>query len=295
MKKIFTSLVLTFLVGGGVHEAFAQKYLTGELSGSYPAAEYSISGNIYVLPKTTLTFEPGSILRFDNFTGIVVRGAFVCKGTADQPIIMTSSRDVPHSHAAAEAFDWNGIKATPETEGITLENCTIAYSTFGLNIESSATPVSIKETMFHNNGSASLTREKKMVAVVENLPFTQAWPESAAQATSGTGTTISTATSGDTAGKTTVSNSSSTPAPHHSWIKPVVRISLGGVAVAGGALWVVGYLQADHYNKLLTPPPSSLTTRKSYLDSRDAGVLLRNIGVGLFCVGAAGFGVTFFF
>jgi hypothetical protein len=282
MKGIFKTFCLLLVAGGIGQQALAQKYLTGELSGSYPAGEYNISGNIYVLPKTTLTFEAGSILRFDNFTGIIVRGSLVGKGTTEQPILLTSTRDIPHGKTAAEAFDWNGIKATSEAEGITFEYCTIAYSTFGLNIESNHTPVSIKECIFHNNGSASLAREKKMIAINENLPFSQNWPDGNEPIVTPTDTTPK-----------PIPNSNGPTKAHPKWVLPV-RISLGAAGVVGGALWIVGHVQAEHYNSLLNPPQPG-TKIQEVSTSRDNAVTLRNVGIGLFAIGVAGFGVTFFF
>jgi hypothetical protein len=81
-----------------------------------------------------------------------------------------------------EAYDWNGIKITFEADTVSLEHCTIAYSTFGLNIESNATQVSLKNIAFIHSGSASLTRGKKLVPVQETTPVSFAWPEITAPA-----------------------------------------------------------------------------------------------------------------
>ncbi|MGA2508090.1 MAG: hypothetical protein ABSF80_11520 [Chitinispirillaceae bacterium] len=172
--RLFFSLVL---IGGVTNGALAQKQLTGEISGNYQAGEYLISGDIVVLPKTTLSFAPGSVLRFMNYTGIMVQGRFVCNGTPQQPVVFTSVHDVPHTKTMPDAYDWNGIKVTYEAESISLEHCTIAYSTFGLNIESNTTQVSLKNIAFIHNGSASLTRAKKLILVQETTPVSFNWPE----------------------------------------------------------------------------------------------------------------------
>jgi hypothetical protein len=171
---LFFSLVL---IGGVAGSALAQKQLTGEISGNYQAGEYRISGDLVVLPRTTLSFAPGSVLRFENYTGITVQGRFVCKGTPQQPVVFTSARDVPHTGTMPEAYDWNGIKITFEADTVSLEHCTIAYSTFGLNIESNATQVSLKNISIIHSGSASLTRGKKLIPVQETTPVSFTWPE----------------------------------------------------------------------------------------------------------------------
>jgi hypothetical protein len=259
--------------------AFAQKHLTGELSGNYPAGDYIVSGNICVLPKATLSFAAGSTLRFDNFTGIVVRGALVCKGTPGQPVLFTSSeKDVPDAGTAAKPFDWNGIKVTAEAATITLEHCAIAYSTYGLDIESGTTPMTIKNVIFHDNGSASFTRGKKMMQVNENIPLSFNWPETSMAA----------------AGKNTVKEAEKKDLrPKPAW-KKTVRIAGISAAIAGGALWLTGYLRAEHYNSLIKPG-TTIGQFNEYKDSWNSWVSVRNIGIGLSCLGATGLAVTFVF
>jgi hypothetical protein len=176
LKLLFTSVIIGGVCGG----VSAQVSLAGEVSGSYQAGEYFISGDVVVLHGTTLSFAPGSVVRFAEYTGITVHGSLVCKGTPQRPIIFTSANDKPHTRTLPEAFDWNGIKVSFEAEGVSLEYCTFAYSTFGLNIESNATPVSMKSVSFIHSGTVSLTRGKKMVPVQETAPISFVWPETAA-------------------------------------------------------------------------------------------------------------------
>lgn len=281
-----------------MNTALAQKYLTGELSGNYPAGEYIVSGNIHVLPKTTLTFDPGSTLRFENYTGIVVRGELICKGTSLKPVVFSSSRDVPSTRTMPEAFDWNGIKVTSEADGITLENCVISYSTFGLNIESNATPVSIKEVKFNNNGSASLTREKRMLPVTENMGISFIWPEIQKSKV------VSDSIPSDTSPKVLPTKKQKKPAqnkkeyakPKGAWIQPM-RISFGSAAAVGGIMWLSGYLQSTKYKNqrdgsvYIVQSPDWYTADKNY---RNWGTV-QNIGAAIFGIGAVGFTATFLF
>ncbi|MGA2506856.1 MAG: hypothetical protein ABSF80_05195 [Chitinispirillaceae bacterium] len=281
MKHVLPSVLLIIFAGGPLTGVLAQKYLTGELSGNYPAAEYSISGNVFVLPKTTLSFAPGSVLRFENFTGILVRGALVCKGTQQQPVVFTSSRDVPGGPGnAANAFDWNGIKVTAEAFGITLEHCIVAYSTYGLTLESNTTPVALKEITFHHNGSASFSREKRMLPVTENAPLSFNWPELPRAKTEGK--------------KPAKQNAGNADKPQAAW-KKTVRTAGAGAALAGGALWLTGHLCAEHYNNLMMKPGTPLAVANGYKNSRDGWITAGNIGIGLLAAGAAAFTVTFVF
>jgi hypothetical protein len=294
MKRIVLSLLFIAFAGGPLISAHPQTVLTGKVSGDHPAAEYALRGDVRVLSGKTLSFAAGSILRFESFSGITVQGTLVCKGTPGQPVLFTSANDVPNTGTAPEAFDWNGIKVTPEAtaeassaeaSGITLEQCVIAYSTFGLNIESTVTPVSLTNVTFHHNGSASFTCGKKMMPITENIPASFNRPEIETTLTPA-GKSIAKKADKKTTGKNIA-------APEPVWKKPV-RFPGAGSAIVGGALWLTGYLCAEHYNSLIKPgTPNALV--KEYKDSWNNWVSVRNIGIGLFGLGAAGFTVTFVF
>ena len=241
--------------------------LSGELSGAFPAAEYTVAGDAAVPHRKTASFEAGSILRFENFSGITVHGALVCKGTPSRPVIFTSVNDGPGSGTMPEPFDWNGIKAGPDALNVALEHCVVTYSTFGITVESSATPVVLTNVSFHHNGSSALMIEKKMMPVTENMPVSFTGPKAPK---GGHG-----AFSG--------------PA----WKKPA-RISCAAAALGGAALWLTGFLCAEHYNGLITPG-TSVAQANDYKESWNSWVAVRNTGTALFGLGAAGFAVTFAF
>jgi hypothetical protein len=249
--KIFLRLFLSLVVIGGVCSgALAQKQLTGEISGNFQAGEYRVSGDVVVLPKMTLSFAPGSVLRFENYAGITVQGRFVCNGTPQKPIVFTSANDVQHAKTLPEAFDWNGIKVSFEAEGISLEHCTVAYSTFGLNIESNATTVSIKNVAFIHNGSASLSRGKKMVPVQETAPVSFLWPETAAAAAETGGQGGRPAESGrqeSVQTKASLGPVSPEKAERHRFSQKMRRITFGAVAAGCG---IAGVLFQQRSNNL---------------------------------------------
>jgi hypothetical protein len=268
---------------------FAGQYITGELSGVYPTDDYVITGNIYVLPRTTLRFEPGSTLRFENFTGIIIRGELICKGTILRPIKFTSSRDVPNSRIMPESFDWNGIKVMPEAINICLEYCTIAYSTTGLEIASNATPVILKEVSFFHNGSTSLTREREMVNVVENAPISFQWPRLHVK--------------NDDAGRPDTIDTSSPSANLEKPIKKIIEwrnptlYSTGGLTIASGLFSAVAYGLAwkydwdyDHKKGTVNNNEYSLLRQKC-----DRWLTASAIGLGVTCVSAVGFTLIYVF
>ncbi|MBN2188601.1 MAG: hypothetical protein JW699_04040 [Chitinispirillaceae bacterium] len=279
-----TSVLLTALAAMCATAAPGPKALSGGLSGSFPAAEYTVAGNAVVPHRKTVSFEAGSILRFENFSGITVHGTLICKGTPSRPVIFTSINDAPASGAMPEPFDWNGIKAAPDAAHVALEHCIVTYSTYGINIESTATPVVLTNVSFHHNGTSSFTIEKKMTQVTENLPLSYDGSKSreglrtAKNGTKETGEPL-----------TGPNRAVEEPA----WKKPA-RISCAAAAAGGAVLWLTGFLCAGHYNSLITPETPSAQARE-YKESWNSWVKVRNTGIGILGLGAAGYAVTFAF
>jgi hypothetical protein len=136
---------------------------------------------------------------------------------------------------------------------------------------------------FHHNGSASLTRERRMVPVKENIPFSCRWPDAGTESAAAL-------KQGPQAGMTPPSNRA---APVANW-KKQARISGAGIGIAGAALWLTGFLCAEHYGGLITPETPSAKAR-DYKESWNTWVAVRNSGIGIFCLGVAGFAVTLAF
>jgi hypothetical protein len=295
MKRRGFLLFFAALAAVSTAAAPGRKVLSGEISGNYPAAEYTVSGNAVVPLKKTLSLAAGSILRFENFSGITVRGTLVCKGTPSRPVLFTSINDDQNSGTGPEPFDWNGIKAAPEAQGVTMEHCVVTYSTFGVNIESEATPVTMINVSFHHNGSASVTREKKMMPVSENIPVSYTWPEAAPAARSATAaqapaTELKKAMPAE---KKIPDAAVSMPVFDPEW-KKTVRTAGAGLGLAGAALWLAGHLRAEYFDGLIKPGVP-LSTAGKYENSRDNWVAVRNVGMGFFGAGAAAFAITFVF
>jgi hypothetical protein len=279
MKRSFSALAFFILAANA---ADAPRDLSGTVSGAYPAAGYTVSGDVVVPPGKTMSLDAGAVLRFENFSGITVRGSLICKGTPSRPVIFTSQNDDQNSGTGPEPFDWNGIKAAPGAGGVVLEHCVVTYSTFGVNIESAATPVTMVNVSFHHNGSASVTREKKMMPVIENIPVSYTWPETPAPKLKLKKKLLAEKKTRDAA---------VTSGP--SWRKPV-RFAGAAVGIAGAALWLTGHVRAEHYDGLIKPG-LLISTAAQYKDSRDRWVIARNAGIGVFGVGAAAFAITFVF
>lgn len=67
---------------------------------------YILKGKVFVTGGATLTIEPGTLIRGDVGSALVVAtdGSIDAQGTADAPIVFTSSKDTQ-----AEKGDWGGV------------------------------------------------------------------------------------------------------------------------------------------------------------------------------------------
>ncbi|MBD3344818.1 MAG: hypothetical protein GF401_07120 [Chitinivibrionales bacterium] len=259
---------------------FPVTYLTGELSGHYGSDNYVVSGNIHILPGTELSFAAGSTIRFEPFTGIIVRGKLICEGTADSVVLFTSTRD-PLSGSTPEPFDWNGIKVPADAEEIVLSNARVEYSTFGLDIESNGTEITLKDVVFRKNGYATLTRAGRIVEHVEGVPVDYTWKRE--------GSYNHTNNEKETAGSSAAKENKGI-----SWKIPV-RIAVGTFLASGLSIWVGGHTTAEKYNQKYLDEDVNISNAVAYRDNRDNAVKWRNAGALLSLISAAGLGITFIF
>ncbi|MBL8029225.1 MAG: hypothetical protein JNL74_22580 [Fibrobacteres bacterium] len=81
----------------------------GELFGSLGPGIIDISGEIIVPQGKLLEVKPGTVMKFDGFSGIVVEGSIKVLGTETLPVVVTSVNDSRYGGKGAEALDWNSI------------------------------------------------------------------------------------------------------------------------------------------------------------------------------------------
>jgi hypothetical protein len=134
-----------------------------EISGNLPArlqnrgVPYLVTADIMVPPGETVEIDPGTVLLFRGFTGLLVHGVLIAKGERGRPIFFTSENDtayVPSRTQVPAPYDWNGITVYENAEGTTLEYCMIAYTLFGLNALTDQ--IIIRSCKFHDNGKSDL-------------------------------------------------------------------------------------------------------------------------------------------
>lgn len=72
----------------------------------YPNVHYIVTKTLAVPEGVILTIMPGTVLRFKSGTGLnASKNSLVCKGTPDQPVIMTMA---DHSDVGEFSFNFNG-------------------------------------------------------------------------------------------------------------------------------------------------------------------------------------------
>ena len=102
-----------------------------------------VEGPLTVAPQATLTIEPGTLVRFRHKGAqtplLLVQGRIVAQGTAEAPIIFTSSFAVP------AAADWQGVMLVGSEKKNILENCRIEGAQTG--IEGLFSSVTLKNVM----------------------------------------------------------------------------------------------------------------------------------------------------
>ncbi len=168
MKKAFFLLCLFWSVS-------AKQTLSGDISGTFGPDVYRVTETVTVPSGKSLTFDAGSELFFEPFTGIVVKGSLIINGTQDSPVRLTSIRDTGIGDGSPEPFDWNGIEVQETAEQVSLQYLSISHSVFGINIKAARTKVRIQNALFNNNGYASVVRVGENSAVVYGKLFSVSW------------------------------------------------------------------------------------------------------------------------
>jgi hypothetical protein len=271
--------------------SLAEIPFAGEQDGFIEAGEYLATGTITVPRGKTLTFAPGCIVRFKQYSGLVVEGALKCYGRPEAPIVFTSENQraaLPGQKETTPApFDWNGIIIADSSAAAVLEYTRVAYSTYGLDVKSASSLVKLDKAVFIENGHGSVTVNGKLLDVKDNEPFSYSqpwpWPES---------DSLSEKKPAAAARVKAPVKKKSVPKPA-AWKLPV-RIGLGAIAAGGVGLAVYGHLQAEDYSKSYDATRIASVADDNEHKTRRA-VDLRNFGQIAAGIAGLGIGITFFF
>lgn len=141
--------------------------------------QLSIEENLEIDEGATLTIEPGVRLSFKVDTGIIVKnGKMAARGTASEPIVLTSANSTP------APGDWNGvIFEEPHLPGQVLEHVTIEFAghgnhtsyTAGIIVAGSQGDgrITLSNCIIRNNANAGIVNRMPngTFAKIENTTF----------------------------------------------------------------------------------------------------------------------------
>ncbi len=284
----------------GFMPVLADISLSGEQDGFLETGHYLVTASITVKRGKTLSFAPGSIVRFKRFAGILVEGTLTCTGNAGLPILFTSENHRVSGPSPADApapFDWNGILVVDSLASLDLECVHVIYSTFGLDIKSPRSSVRLKDAVFDENGQFNLRVGGAQIDIKDGEQFSFSQPQRVespkvepaeierqpepllppSPAVPETG-----------AGKKT--------AQKGAWKLPV-RIGCGAVALlgVGAAFFFDAELvkNQDKYDHVAELKDQALIP--SYKKKRDEAEKNRNFSKVIALIGAGGFSITFLF
>jgi hypothetical protein len=295
-------MVLFFCLLFTAMPAFSEISFSGDQDGYIEEGEYLALSTITVRKGKTLTFAPGCVVRFMQYSGLVVEGTLKCYGQPGSPIVFTSANHraaLPGQKAPSPGpFDWNGITVVDSASAAVLEYTRVAYSTYGLDVKSPSALVKLAKAVFTENGHASVTVNGKQLDVKDNEPFTysQPWPE------------MDTASAAKAAPAEKAS-AASAPVKKENGLKPAawkmpVRIGLGVLAVGGICLAVFEHMQAEDNFKSYNDRKATSSVGQNeiltnqvndYRHKNEKNVDLRNIGQIATGIAALGLCITFFF
>ena len=285
--SVFLSAFALFLYGTRV---CSQIKLTGEQWGTYAAGHYIVTNDIIVPEGKTMIVEPSTVLLFNRYCGIVVRGALVCKGRLESGInfnAAAASDDSADVWEESRATRWNGIEVKPRGS-VEFENVRILNSVFGMKASKQCKSIIIRDVMFLNN-EQDFSMDDSIIYVDNKKPYT--YISTVQKQESGTVQPAKPQTI--TAPKTRGENKAKREEAktREPWKLPV-RICLGSLTVAGGVLGVVCHLKAEDYKKKY---PTAGEDAGEIRKKANTLYNLRNVFYAAGAAGAVGFTITFFF
>jgi hypothetical protein len=183
---MYSSRILTvFLIlfsGFFLFFAQSQTFIGGELKNktifNADGSPYIVGENLIIAKGDTVFVKKGTILLFNNYTGIEVFGSLLVDGQDNDPVIFTSVNDSRYNPKAVtfpNPFDWNGISIDLKSEDVKLYNIKLCYSVYG--IKSYNQRMVIKNGVFHDNGQYDLVINETIQSVEPKIPFSYNYRE----------------------------------------------------------------------------------------------------------------------
>ena len=140
--------------------------ITSNTTWRRTASPIVLTDTTTVKPGATLTIEPGMAVEFLLGARLVVEGALVARGTADQPIRFTSAEAKKPTF-----FDGEGILFTDASDDAhsVLDHCILEYQRHG--VACTAAAPSLRNCTFTRNGTAGLLATEGAALTLEGCRF----------------------------------------------------------------------------------------------------------------------------
>ena len=160
--RIFLTIYLLLLFSWTFSQSDIKEYLGEVKDGEVWSPEnnpYIIGGDIFVPEGAVFTIKPGTLIKFDGYFQILVKGTLIAKGTLKDKIVFTSNLEEP------KAGDWSGIVYHGEQSKGSLVNCKISYAYKNLCYKSSP---EINNNHYINNSNAIHCSYVKYIEISDN-------------------------------------------------------------------------------------------------------------------------------
>lgn len=284
----YTTIVIILMVA--LFHNIESAAVTEISSGNLQPGEYLIKSEIIVPQDSTLRIAAGTKLFFEQFTGIKVKGKLYCEGTVDSPITFTSIKDFGNREEKAEAFDWNGVEISKESDTIIISNTKIKNSTYGVIIQDTVTRIKLENVEFTNIGDVTLSRKGEEIIIEDGKPFTMLWNIKS----QGKGIEIkdSVNTAELNAQSETVNLIGKEEIKKNRFI--ITRISAASICLAGVSILIINSIDINRIEKAYEKATDSYKRNElqEKFEKRSAG---QSFGIVLGAIGVNGFAMTFFF
>jgi hypothetical protein len=266
---------------------FSQTFISGEIKGAYPRDNYIITSDLSVKFGDTLIFEAGSELRFKPNTGLTIRGVFIAEGKVDNTIVFTSAleQDVKSSGTTSQSMHlWKGVNLSASKVMSKLAYCLFCFCDTGLIIKNTFQKINLDHVAFHKNKSANIVWAGKPIQKNEDVQYIYRMDKT------------------DNTSKheffpVKVASDFAYELKSH-W-KAVSRSTFSVFSLAGGGMWVVGYLKSkdyqNQYNEIHEKDENTQEAFDRLKSKRDQMAGMGNTGIAMCMVGTGAFLITFLF
>ena len=138
---------------------------------------YVITGNVSIPTGDTLTIEPGTIIKFEQYQVLIVNGTLIAEGTATEKIIFTSIKDDTHggdtngdgNATNPAAGDWSSVELSGSINDI-MDNCIVMYGgVYGSVLPISGSSPHITNNEFTDNFGTVINCDNSSATIQNNI------------------------------------------------------------------------------------------------------------------------------